>query len=357
MLRYVFPLLIILLVRVVGASQSPSRAPALEKQQIATSLVPDKTSIMLGEPIYLSLIVQNNSSEDLQVLVGGDYRNRLGRPESFTVSVTGEGGKLVAQPDVGQTFGGLTGGEKLEAGASYTFKLLLPHWATFEEVGHYTILTRRTLKLRKYTADRWNFKEKATEIEAQASASIEVVPRDSGRMMELIAVLGTAMLSGRYPEAQEATRTLSCIHDERVIPFFVSALETNSYELKFQALAALSGYKDEAAFQALKQGMETRGEDIGDTANPENANQSAANIRHAAAVALAKSPHPGAISFLLIKRNDTSEGVRSTILHVLGKMTPEVAIPILQEMTHDQSKLVRDEAKRYLDLLTSQKNE
>lgn len=129
-------------------------------------------------------------------------------------------------------------------------------------------------------------------------------------------------------------------------------LETNSYELKFRACGALSRFNDEAAFQALKKEMDIKGENEGNTTTKEVARQLAENIRLAAATALAKSPHPGAVPFLLSKRNDTYEGIRIIVLHVLGKMKPEKAIPILQEMMHDQSKIVRDEAKRYLNLLS-----
>src|SRR5690606_33185903 len=83
----------------------------------------------------------------------------------------------------------------------------------------------------------------------------------------------------------------------------------------------------------------------------ELANQSAANLRHSVAVALSKSPHPEAIPYLLSKRNDTSEGVRITIVHVLGNLKEEEAVPILTEMTLDKSEMVSKEAKRHLNRL------
>jgi HEAT repeat protein len=101
--------------------------------------------------------------------------------------------------------------------------------------------------------------------------------------------------------------------------------------------------------------METKGEDIGNTTNEKVANQLAENIRNAAAAALARSPHPEAIPFLLSRRNDPSEGVRITVLHVLGKMKPEEAIPILQEMVCDRNERVSKEAQRYLDLFSYRK--
>ena len=142
-------------------------------------------------------------------------------------------------------------------------------------------------------------------------------------------------------ESEEAAEALEYIQDERVIPYFIRASETNRYGLKFSALSALSKFDSESAFKALQNGLETEGEDN--------------NIYHVAAGALARSPHPGAIPYLLSKRRHPYDGVRLTILHVVGKMNPEEAIPILMDMVHDESEIVSTEAKRYLELL-SKKN-
>ena len=69
-----------------------SLVPALAKAEIYTTpdgenfevnLIPDKTEIMLGEPLFLSFEVKNLSTVDLAFANGGDYRNRLGRPLNY----------------------------------------------------------------------------------------------------------------------------------------------------------------------------------------------------------------------------------------------------------------------------------
>jgi hypothetical protein len=349
----IFGLLLSLLILSLHGSQVAGQVQSVDERQIEVKLMPDKPTIMLGEPVYLSFVVQNNSDQDLQVIIGGDYRNALGRPESFAVTVIGEDGKPVSQPDAGPGMGGLLGPQKIPARGSYTFKLFLLHWATFEKTGSYSIVARRTMRLSRYIPGRWNAKEQTTDMQAQASATVEIVSQDREKMGEVIQDLGTTMLGGNYDKAESAAYSLSYIQDERVIPYFIKALATNNYSLKFSALGALAKFNDEAAFQALKRGLETKGEDIGDTTTKEVANQLADNIRLTAAAALSRSPHPGAIPFLLSKRDDPLEGVRITILHVLGKMRPEEAIPVLQEMTQDKDKRVSDEAIRYLNLFSS----
>jgi hypothetical protein len=111
---------------------------------IEVSLQPDKPVIMLGEPIHLSFIVRNLSKTDLTFSEGGDYRNQLGRPESYDVRAVRSDGKLVSKP-VLFSRGGLVSGVKAPAGGAATRDLFLPHWAPFEETGIYTITCKRTL--------------------------------------------------------------------------------------------------------------------------------------------------------------------------------------------------------------------
>lgn len=352
-LRWMTMVLAGLLVSMSRPPQVAAQLLSADEQGIRVELVLEKQTIMLGEPIHFSFIVLNDTDKDVQVRVGGDYRNALGRPESFTIRVASAHGKAVPEPEAGPGFGGLYGPQKIPAKGNYTFRLFLPHWAAFEEVGRYSIVAKRTLELSEYTPERSNFNDPTTNLEAEANTTIEVVPRNSERMGEIIAALGSSMLDRCYDIAESAARSLHFIQDDRVIPYFERALETSDYARKFTAIVALSKFSNETAFQALKKGMETKARDIDGTTTREVATQLAENIRGAAAAALAKSPHPEAIRFLLSKRGDTSEGVRITILHVLGKMDPEEARPILEEMTHDRSKRVSDEARRYLNLISS----
>ena len=118
-----------------NVSLGADRISELKQTDIEVTLVPDKSEIMLGEPIYLSFVVKNKSNYNLNVLVGGDYRNSLGRPESFSIKTIGEGGKNVLQPKIQFSLGGIVAPNKLPSKGSYTFRLFLPNWAEFEDMG------------------------------------------------------------------------------------------------------------------------------------------------------------------------------------------------------------------------------
>jgi|GEM_PF-1758956 len=328
-----------------------SQTFAINGKPIEVTLTPGQPTIMLGEPMALAFAVHNHSNQDFQVMVGGDYRNALGRPDSFTVSVTGKDGKTVPEPIAAGNWGGLKGPQKVPAQGSYAFGLFLPHWAVFEEPGIYTVTARRILEIIPPGENNWSDSKKQVKIAVQASTKIEVVPYDSQKMGKIIVALGEAILSGSHDKSTGAAHTLSAIQDARVVPYFAKLLEKRSSDQKFTALRVLGSYQSEEAFQALKRGMQTTGKDIGNTTTAELAEQSAGAVRHTAAHALARNGHPRAIPYLLTHRHDSSETVRMTILRVLWGMKPAAARPLLQEMTRDKSKRVSDEARRYLQLL------
>ncbi len=356
----VLVLLLILSSSLTQTSRVTSEIYTVGGYEIQTRLVPDKTTVMLGEPVYVSFIVDNHSDQDLQVLDGGDDRNALGRPASFTVTVEGEGNRHVPQPDAGPGMGGLLSIGKIPAGGNYAFRLFLPNWATFQEVGNYTMIASRTLNLSEYTGELWKIGDKTTNVHAKASTKFRIVPLDEAKMGDIIDRLGSAMFGTHIKESEfeglddamveeyirslvnkptEAFHALDHIQDERTIPYFLKALERNSHGFKSSALGALSKFDSESAFSALQRVLESEEEDT--------------NFLLAAVWGLVRSPHPEAITYLLSKRRHSYEGVRMTVLHAVGEMKPEKAIPILKEMAHDKSEKVSTEAKRYLKLLAS----
>lgn len=48
--------------------------------------------------------------------------------------------------------------------------------------------------------------------------------------------------------------------------------------------------------------------------------------------------------------DDPSPGVKITVLHALGKIDTPESLELLQKMSADQDKVVRDEALRYLSI-------
>ena len=160
---------------------------------------------MLGETTYIVFEVKNNSFKDLYFADGGDYRNNLGRPESYSVTVVRDDGKKVPQPKVHFSMGGLIGSQKVPINGSYTLELFLPHWATFEKPGTYNITVERTLGIgeKSVLSLRNAVKEDApviSSIKTKASTKITVKATDEKALGDVISDLGGKMLSEKGRE-------------------------------------------------------------------------------------------------------------------------------------------------------------
>ncbi len=115
--------------------------------EFAVRVLAEKSTIMLGETTFLSFEIKNLSDKPLSFLDGGDYRNRLGRPERFSVTVTHEDGTPVPQPEIDYSMGGLIGYQTVRVNGNYVRKLFLPNWATFSTPGNYDITVERSLSI------------------------------------------------------------------------------------------------------------------------------------------------------------------------------------------------------------------
>jgi hypothetical protein len=178
----------------------------------------------------------------------------------------------------------------------------------------------------------------------------EPEPTDPATLGPRIDELGAKMLDKDSRESEAAVRELSLIDDPRVIPWYVQAMQTRSYSLKFNALDRLSRLEGEGALEGLKIGMTTQGEDIGNTTAPAVANQSAEGIRHSAALALSRSPHPKAKTLLFTMEDDPDTAVRITVVQTAARMDTPESLALLKRRTHDPAGSVRGEAERLLKL-------
>jgi hypothetical protein len=350
------------LVAAADQAPSPTHAPGSGDESksyitalgnIEVALVPDKHEVMVGEPVYLSFTVRNLSDSDLQSVQGGDYRNRFGRPESYAVAVADQQGKALPVLDAGPSFGGIMGPQKIPAKGTWVRRLFLPHWVKLVAAGDYTVTCKTVLKLSKHTSGTWDYNAKTTDISVEVTTPLKIVPTDQIRMGELIEALGKRMLARNSDASDEATRSLAWIEDERVIPLFNKAVATDNYSLRFAALDALAKFNSDDALRGIKTGLATQASDMrAHATNDALAGQLADNIRHSAAVALSRSPHPEATKLLLSLWQDPYYAVRIDVLHALGKMDSAESLELLRKMSTDTNETVRNEALRYLKLRT-----
>lgn len=313
---------------------------------VATQETPE---VMLGEPGFVKFKVCNPSDRTLWLQLGGDYRNRLGRPNSFRIETVGPDGKKVMQPDSGFDMGGMIHELKLPAKGEGAVDLFLPHWATFEKPGTYTMTIRR--KLTVFERDAANVAGKSGSVEVTATATINVVPLDRAKLGMTIDTLGKRMVA-EQGEYYGARLMMNAIRDERVVPYYVTLAELPHDSPRSAACDPLGRYNSDPAFAALKKLSKTTAADVRDGSTTlALAESSADGVRHSAAHALGTSPHPKALPYLWTLVDDRYYGVRMTVLHKAFEVKTPEARAIIRQLTADENERVRDEAKRYQKLL------
>ena len=281
-------------------------------------------------------------------------RSRRGHPNvTGNNTVADRNGEALPVLDAGPSFGGIMGPQKLPAKGTWVRRLFLPHWVKLAAAGDYTVTCKAVLRLSRHTPGNWDHNEKTTDTKVEVTTPLKVLPTDEKWMGELIEALGDRMVDRNFDASDEATGSLAWIEDERVIPFFNKAVATDNYSLRFAALDALAKFRCDDALRGIKTGLATQASAMrAHATNDALAGQLADNIRHSAAVALSRSPHPEATKLLLSLWQDPYYAVRIDVLHALGKMDSAASLELLRKMTNDNNETVRNEALRYLKLRT-----
>lgn len=293
----------------------------VEGYKFEVMLKPQKTLIMLGEPIFIDFDVKNLSDVDLGVLWGGDYRNEFGRPESFDVKVFDADSQLVPKPKT-MTFGGLSTFQKSPVGKSYNFRLYLPHWATIESIGDYQIQIDKDLVVKKYSSKDM-FVNMPAGIPVKLTTKINVIATNYEKMGDVIDEIGNKLVEGD----DTAERLAPFINDERIIKYLAQAIQKNEWLMRY-----LAKFNSDEALNAIVSRI-----------NDENQ-----EVRRNVSVTLALSVHPKASVYLLKMRKDKYYAIRLDVIHYLGRLKTAESTELLKEMMYDENEINRNEANRYL---------
>lgn len=302
---------------------------------------PEKETIMFGEATYLIFEVKNHSAQPLSFVDGGDYRNALGRPESYKITVINNDGKPVPQPKVDYGMGGLIGVQTVPANGSYTRKLFLPLWATFESTGSYSITVQRSLSIGEdgRVMKDWPRSEGAPVLIAtKTSTGIKIVETDSVKLGDLIHDLGKKLFQEDDRKAREALILLDFIKDSRTVAYWVRAVESyakatqNTLHRFRRTPAILARYDTAEGMAVIEAAMKSKSDDV----------------RLDVADALSISKNTRALPLLLSMNKDPYSFVRLRVAQALDKMESDDATRMLIEFLLDKERSVRDSAENSL---------
>lgn len=369
-----------------AADSSPAPADKIDPKCIEAALVPEKTAILAGEPIYLAFTLHNKSKSDLGVNEGDSlYYGDAGDTQSyFTFAVTdSQGHALNLLPTHGPPFTifGMREDCKLAAGGDFTVQLFLPERVVLDKPGGYTVTVSKMVKISRPSSPQKNFLDYTgtlLTLAEKASATINVLPPDPKATGRLIDDLGEKMVAAGKETTDEQREDKSinddwfhggakaegylcflakilAFHDERTIPWLLrAALTTRDFALRQEALRGICQFSSDAAFDALRTALETPTNRIVDAPmneneapDPKNPAPSRVDQFQATAMwALTGCKNPATIPYALSYRHDPVRMVRYWVmLMACLSMTPEDSLPILHEFVSDSDRIISREAR------------
>ncbi len=339
---YILAIACLLVVGLAPLAASGQNYKTIDGHDFSVSLKADKPTIMLGETTFLSFEVKNHSKARLSFGDGGDYRNNIGRPDSYQVTVVRDDGKAVPQPKVTFWMGGLYGGQYVPVNGSYVRKLFVPHWAIFEEPGTYKVTVTRTLGIAgtDHPSFRWPMAGETPSITTNATTTLTVAKTDNDRLGAVIRDTGTKMLTESDREgARDDLQLLQFIKDPRTIEYWIKAVDiyskdrnANGFHRYAQTPRILATYDTPEAWAALKSAMKSKSDDV----------------RLDVADAFSSSNNAQALPLLLSMQEDPYWLVRLRVAQRLDKENNAAATEVLLKLLNDQNQDVWESAERAL---------
>ena len=328
--------------------------------EIEVSIKPEKSEIMVGEPTSLVFTVKNLSDQDLYELEPGLWVNGIGangypgRPESCQLTATDPAGAELNVLEYGASRGMTSARNLVAPGKTWSKKMFLPFWFEMDEVGKYTIRCRVKMKIGTFDDPIYATQPKrSADTDVDLTVPLELVPYDDQKMGQLIDSLGQSIVDDRrlFNDGSNGSvvEQLSVIEDLRVVKYFVQTVSELDRSTRFHSLRVLAKHNSDEALRGIEIGLATTGADMrpGSTTD-EVAESSAESIRHSAALALSRSPHPKAKTRLLSLLDDSNDAVRLTAVQCLGDQKDPGSLNRLKQMTSDSNEYVRSEAIRYI---------
>lgn len=306
-------------------------------RELAVSLEPDRRTIRQDEPLYLSFQVRLVAGEPLILIEGGDYRNHLGRPESYRLAaIDVKRGRSLPIRDAGPQLGGVIGGRRLSVDKPFTKRLLLAQWVRFDGAGAHRLTIDKQLRCAEEPWSVASIHRPAAEIAVQVTTTLEVLPPSPEALGSVIDELGRRTLSSEDTAWREAEQALATIEDTRVISHYVRLLQRPG-ERSFVALKRLSRHGTDEALDAIGQAL----------ADP-------AYRSYEVVLGLGANPHARALELLWSFRRDEAPNIRLAVLQGLLKRRPADCIERARMFLDDPDPSVREEARLLVGELESE---
>lgn len=209
---------------------------------ITSGFIPDASSIIIGEPVFLTFVVSNRADQPFQFIFFGD--------SNFLIAATNASGVPARNNHQGGGYSGAGTRVSVLRGRGYTERVLLNSWCGFDQPGDYTVTCRYTFR---------NFPGYGIFGPPILTVfKLTVLPTDPKRVTEIIETWGKVVETNG--SLHEAALALAEINDPRTIPY-LAVLVMKGNDINYIAVNALARFTNnlaaaDALTSALKNGDE-----------------------------------------------------------------------------------------------------
>lgn len=319
-------------------------------QSLGAGFVPNKTTLVWGEPMFATFVVRNLSDESFTFGFGGDYRGS-GRHDRFKIEVTDADGKPLADPHRGFDGGGILMWRTAQAHDSAVETVELATYRTFPGPGEYTVKCRFDLTPSWINEGKLKF-----NVPIVTSYKLTILPREPAHVQRVLDELfersrktGSGALTGlvdticsfgkdvSVPGLSQLITTgdtehriaaaggLGKVTTADSLKVLLDAMNDEQLSVRVAVVAALGQFTDAEAVQAVIRALSDREE----------------SIRTTAANALGKSKTGDAVDALIQRLPESTPAVRAAILRAMGATKSPRVFEILEQSLGSDDDVIR----------------
>src|SRR5262245_5704942 len=305
--------------------QSTAPQPLLKEYrtvtlQVLAGFTPEKTEIVLGEPLSVTFSIKNIGKKEFGYWFGGDYRG-TGRHEKIRVRVTDAEGNLLRDPKARPDgtvldLGGKSWVTTVKPGETSKREFVATDYRTIDKPGEYTV--RCAFGIERGGPDLERIDETPI-FTVETTFPLKVLPRTEANVSRVLGEYIKRARQGTGDTLRQAVAVAASFGGERAVADLATLAAEGDAEHRIAALAGLGRFTTTAAVGAALKAQ--RDADVG--------------VRIAAAEALGSMKMPAAVEGLLERLKVETPKVVVALLPALGRTdSPRALSPLVEALDH-----------------------
>ena len=279
----------------------------VNNQSLKAGFVPNKTTLVWGEPMFVTLTVQNLDEETFTFEFGGDYRGS-GRHERFKIKVTDSDGKLLPDPSRGFHGGGLLTLRVVQGRDVVVETVKLADFRSLPGPGEYTVSCRFDLVQGRIMRGKPEFR-----VPVETTYKLTILPREPANVQRVLTELFNQSYRTSGAPLGKLIDTVCSFGKEDAVPGLVKMATDGDSTHRIAAIRGLGKVTTTQSLDTLLQADQE--EQIA--------------VRVAAITALGAFTDPPAVEAAVKALSDPNELICTTAAAALGSMKTDAAMDAL----------------------------